>query len=120
VNRAVAVSVDLAELGYTAVAVAAAAVTGGIAVVRRPGERVTSGLQHFAAGAVFAAAAIELIPKVLQQDPTIAIIGFATGIAVMFRSPSSISSWVFRCPPLLALTFSVVSLRRSRARSPAR
>jgi ZIP family zinc transporter len=45
---------------------------------------VTSGLQHFAAGVVFAAAAIELLPGVLEQSPAVAVIGFAAGIAVMF------------------------------------
>jgi ZIP family zinc transporter len=33
---------------------------------------------------VFAAAAIELLPKVLKEDPWVAIGGFAVGIAVMF------------------------------------
>jgi ZIP family zinc transporter len=41
-------------------------------------------VQHFAAGVVFAAAAIELLPKVLKEDPWVAIGGFAVGIAVMF------------------------------------
>jgi ZIP family zinc transporter len=62
----------------------AAAVSGVVAVIRRPGERVTSGLQHFAAGVVFAAAAIELLPPVLRQEPTVAVAGFAAGIVVMF------------------------------------
>jgi ZIP family zinc transporter len=54
------------------------------AAVRRPGERVTSGLQHFAAGVVFAAAAIELLPGVLHQGPWVAVVGFGAGIVVMF------------------------------------
>src|SRR5689334_9825123 len=62
-------------LALTLVPVAAAALSGVAAAVRRPGERVTSGLQHFAAGVVFAAAAIELLPPVLQQAPTVAVIG---------------------------------------------
>lgn len=71
-------------LAYTAVPVTAAGVAGLIASLHRPGPRVTSALQHFAAGVVFAAAAIELIPKVLMQAPEVAIGGFAAGIAVMF------------------------------------
>jgi ZIP family zinc transporter len=71
-------------LALALVPVAAAAVSGVVAVLRRPGERVTSGLQHFAAGVVFAAAAIELLPPVLQQAPKVAVVGFAAGIVVMF------------------------------------
>ena len=49
---------------FSLVPVLAAAVSGAAAVVRLPGERTTSGLQHFAAGVVFAAASIELLPGV--------------------------------------------------------
>jgi ZIP family zinc transporter len=71
-------------LTYTLIPVAAAALAGVIAAVTRPGERVTSAVQHFAAGVVFAAAAIELLPPVLRENPRVAIAGFAAGIAVMF------------------------------------
>lgn len=69
---------------FTLVPVAAAAVSGAVAVVRRPGRRLTSGIQHFAAGVVFAAAAIELLPAVLEQSPWVAVVGFGAGIVVMF------------------------------------
>src|SRR3978361_2402738 len=69
---------------FTLVPVAAAAVSGAVARVREPGPRVTSGVQHFAAGVGFAAASIELLPGVLEQSPWVAVIGFAAGIAVMF------------------------------------
>jgi zinc transporter, ZIP family len=72
------------DIGYVAIPVAAAAAAGVIAAIARPGARVTSALQHFAAGVVFAAAAIELVPKVLRQNPGVAIAGFSAGIAVMF------------------------------------
>jgi ZIP family zinc transporter len=65
---------------FTLIPVAAAAVAGLIAVTRRPGGRVTSAVQHFAAGVVFAAAAIELLPKVLTEAPWVALGGFAAGI----------------------------------------
>lgn len=71
-------------LALTIVPVVAALVSGLIAVVRRPGPRLTSGLQHFAAGVVFSAAAVELLPAVLKRSPVVAILGFAVGIAVMF------------------------------------
>jgi ZIP family zinc transporter len=74
----------LTDLGLTGVPVVAAGLAGGLAVLRPPGPRVTSGLQHFAAGVVFAAAAIDLLPPVLQRDPVVAIAGFAVGLVVLF------------------------------------
>ncbi|MBA8795133.1 ZIP family zinc transporter [Friedmanniella endophytica] len=71
-------------LGFTLIPVLAALVSGIVAAVRQPGPRVKSGLQHLAAGVVFAAAAIELLPGVLAHSPVVAIIGFGIGIAVMF------------------------------------
>ena len=73
-----------AALLFALVPVLAAALSGVVAAVHAPGEKVTSGLQHFAAGVVFAAAAIELLPGVLQRSPLVAVAGFAVGIAVMF------------------------------------
>lgn len=73
-----------AALLFALVPVVAAALSGAVAAVRAPGERVTSGLQHFAAGVVFAAVAIELLPAVLQRSLLVAVAGFAAGIAVMF------------------------------------
>jgi ZIP family zinc transporter len=69
---------------FTLIPVAAAMTAGLIAAAYRPGEKITSAVQHFAAGVVFAAAAIELLPKVLAESPSVAIGGFAAGIAVMF------------------------------------
>lgn len=46
---------------------------------------VESGVQHFAAGVVFAAIATEIIPTVMHGGaPRIAIAGFMIGVAVMF------------------------------------
>jgi ZIP family zinc transporter len=72
------------NVGLTLIPVGAAGVAGVSATLRPPGERITSGLQHFAAGGVFAAAAIELLPQVLAHNPPVAIVGFAVGLAVMF------------------------------------
>ena len=69
---------------YTLIPVLAALIAGIVAATRRPGEKTTSAVQHFAAGVVFAAAAIELLPAVLKQSPWVAIGGFAAGIVVMF------------------------------------
>lgn len=72
------------EMVLTGVPVVAAGAAGAVAVVRRPGDRVTSGLQHFAAGVVIAAAALELLPGVVRQSGLVSVVGFAVGIAVMF------------------------------------
>ncbi|MDB5059558.1 MAG: transporter [Chloroflexi bacterium] len=69
---------------YTLVPVATAAVAGTIAAFRPPHARVTSAVQHFAAGVVFAAAAIELLPELLKNSPISSLLGFALGIVVMF------------------------------------
>jgi zinc transporter, ZIP family len=69
---------------FSLIPVLAAGISGAVAAIHPPGRRATSGIQHFAAGVVFAAAAIELLPGVLHQRPGVAIAGFAAGIVVMF------------------------------------
>ena len=68
---------------FTLIPVGAA--TGGavVAAVRAPRRGLTSVLQHAAAGVVFAAVALELIPKVRAASPWIAIVGFIAGIGAM-------------------------------------
>lgn len=73
----------LRVLSYTLIPVAASAMGGVIAAIKPPGKVVKSAIQHFAAGVVFAAAALELIPKVREQPPWVAILGFTGGIVVM-------------------------------------
>lgn len=75
---------QLVDLALTGVPVVAAGGAGVSATVRTPGVRVTSGLQHFAAGVVIAAAALELLPDVVRESGLVSIAGFAVGIAVMF------------------------------------
>lgn len=72
------------DLALTGVPVVAAGGAGVAATVRRPGVRLTSGLQHFAAGVVIAAAALELLPDVVRSTGLVAVVGFGLGIAVMF------------------------------------
>ncbi len=50
----------------------------------RPGPRVTSGLQHMAAGIVFAAVATELVPEMVGEPRYEALLGgFAGGVGAM-------------------------------------
>lgn len=71
-------------LAYTLIPCLAVVVGGVAALVRAPGERMVSAFQHFAAGVVFAAVAVELLPELNALDSPIAmIVGFVLGIAVM-------------------------------------
>lgn len=70
-------------LSYAMLAVVAALVGGLVAIFRPPGPYMESNVQHFAAGVVFAAVAAELLPDVHTRAPTVVIVGFALGVAVM-------------------------------------
>lgn len=62
----------------------AAAVAGAVfAAVRNPGERARSGLQHFAAGVVFAAVAVEVLPEIRDASLAAVVIGFSAGVALL-------------------------------------
>ena len=62
-----------------------AGIAGGVATaLRPPGPGVTSAVQHFAAGVVFAAAAGEIIPDMLAGDSlTAVVVGFSAGVVLM-------------------------------------
>lgn len=64
--------------------VAAAAAGSAVAALRRPGPKLTSGIQHFAAGVVFAALAGEVLPD-LHTDGrlVVVVVGFSAGVAVL-------------------------------------
>ncbi len=54
------------------------------ALARAPGPRLISAFQHFAAGVVFAAVAVELLPQLHTLDSPVAmIVGFVLGIGAM-------------------------------------
>lgn len=68
----------------TPVPVATATIAAAAAVYRPPSLKVQSGVQHFAAGLVFATAATELVPDLVKEhSDTAVLIGFALGIALM-------------------------------------
>lgn len=76
----------MSQVGQAAVLVAfpvAAAATGAsVAAIRRPGPKVTSAVQHFAAGVVFAAVAGELLPDLREQGHVASVVfGFVLGVA---------------------------------------
>lgn len=64
--------------------VTAAGVGAGVAAWRRPGPRLTSGVQHFAAGVVMAALAGEVLPDLRAQGHLRAVLaGFSVGVAAL-------------------------------------
>ena len=69
---------------YTLIPVAAVLLGSLFAVSRRPSDAIVSAMQHLAAGVVFAAAAVEILPQVMHQGSPIATFtGGAIGIIVM-------------------------------------
>ncbi|WP_066342664.1 ZIP family metal transporter [Azohydromonas lata] len=73
----------LLVLLYTLPALAVATTGGAWAAWRPPSEALTAVIQHFAAGIVFAATALELLPKERTEAALPVVIGFALGIALM-------------------------------------
>lgn len=63
----------------TALAIIAAV----IASYRQPGEKLTSAVQHFAAGLVIAAVAEDLVPEMTSGHGIAMVIGFVLGVALM-------------------------------------
>jgi zinc transporter, ZIP family len=71
-------------LGFVALPVIAVLVGSVLAMLRPPGPRAQSYIQHFAAGVVFAAVAGEVLPEIThQRAPLEVILGFALGVAAM-------------------------------------
>lgn len=74
---------DLATAAVLVIFPVLAAVAGAtFAAFRRPSPTVASGVQHFAAGVVFAAAALEILPDLRREGHLLAVVvGFALGVA---------------------------------------
>lgn len=71
-------------LPYTLIPAGAAILGAAVAVNVRPGPVLVSAIQHFAAGVVFAAAAVEILPDVLHGgSPVATIIGGLAGVGLM-------------------------------------
>lgn len=71
-------------LVYTLLPVAAVILGGIIAAFRPPGARLRSCIQHFAAGIVFAAVALEILPDIMHERSAVAaVVGFVLGVGAM-------------------------------------
>ncbi|WP_188517004.1 ZIP family metal transporter [Alsobacter metallidurans] len=68
--------------------VVAAAMGATIAVIRPPGITLTSAIQHFTAGVVFAAAAGEILPDLKHQGFWPVILGSVAGVLAMLAVKS--------------------------------
>jgi len=78
------VTTTLSALGFALIPLTAGLIGALIAVVRPPGPKLTSAVQHFAAGVVFAAAAGEILPDILEQGGIVpTLIGGLAGIVAM-------------------------------------
>ena len=83
--RTRAVSGSVAQAAILVVfPVAAAAVGSAVAAWRRPGPKLTSGIQHFAGGVVLAAVAGEVLPELRSEGRlAAAVLGFTAGVSVV-------------------------------------
>lgn len=73
----------LSVAAYGALASVAMLAGGLAAAYRPPSAKARSYTQHIAAGFVFAAAAVEVLPDVIHRDqPVAAALGFAAGLAL--------------------------------------
>ena len=69
---------------FTLIPVVAVLIGALVAVARRPSDTFVSAMQHLAAGVVFGAAAVEILPQVMHQgSPAATLMGGTIGIAVM-------------------------------------
>ena len=65
---------------------AAALVFGLLTLLVRPGARLTSALQHLAAGLIVSAVAVELLPESMGKGQSIAyaVVGYIVGLVIVF------------------------------------
>ena len=76
-------------LSYTVIPVIAVIIGAIVATLRKPSDALVSAMQHLAAGVVFAAAAVEILPQVKHEgSPAATLIGGALGVIVMLALKS--------------------------------
>jgi zinc transporter, ZIP family len=75
----------LGMLPYVCGAAAVGLVGGGLSALWEPGPRLTGYIEHFAAGLVIAAVAVEILPRLEHSSPTAFVVlgGFAAGGGTM-------------------------------------
>lgn len=84
----------MSNLIFTAIPVLAVFIGAVLAVWRRPGPSLVSGVQHLAAGVVFAAAASEILPQIKHEGSLWATgIGGVLGVVTMLFVKSLEGRW---------------------------
>jgi ZIP family zinc transporter len=79
----------MTAVAYTLVPTLAVILGSLVALVRRPGASFVSTMQHLAAGLIFAATAIEILPQVTHlADPVATLYGGALGVGSMLALKS--------------------------------
>jgi len=74
-------------LAYTLIPALGILVGSVFSIATAPATRAISAFQHFAAGVVFAAVAVELLPQLESlASPISMVIGFCLGVAAMFAT----------------------------------
>ncbi|MCP9223871.1 transporter [Erythrobacter sp. LQ02-29] len=74
----------MSVLAYTLIPLAAIILGAAFAILRKPGAAFTAGVQHLAAGVVFAAAAGEILPDLKHaQSPVAVLAGGLVGVGLM-------------------------------------
>ncbi len=74
-------------LAYTLIPALGILVGSVFSIATAPATRTISAFQHFAAGVVFAAVAVELLPQLESlASPISMVIGFCLGVAAMFAT----------------------------------
>ena len=84
VTSSLRMSDDVAKAALLVTVPIAAAVIGStVAAWRPPGEKTIVGIQHFAAGVVFAAVAGEVLPDIRDQALVPVLVGFSLGVVML-------------------------------------
>jgi ZIP family zinc transporter len=82
------------SLIYTLIPVVSVLLGATLAVLRRPGPAFVSAIQHLAAGVVFAAAAVEILPQIMHTGSVRAtFVGGALGVVVMLSIKAMEKRW---------------------------
>jgi ZIP family zinc transporter len=80
-------------LAYTLIPCAGLLAGSMVSVAGTPATRMISAFQHFAAGVVFAAVAVELLPDLEKlASPTAMVVGFCLGVGAMFATKAIFES----------------------------
>lgn len=84
----------MAPVIFTVVPVGAVVLGAIYAVWRKPGPTLVSTIQHLAAGVVFAAAAVEILPQIMHTGSVLStFVGGTLGVAVMLLIKALEQRW---------------------------